>query len=277
MAAYCVYADRRPLPALGRVAEPCADRDGQRSRHERDRERRPRSRARTPRSRSAPRPADRSRRLSPRARPTTRSRSRPRASPCRRRRAASAIDLTTDGENFVFASELPWAQWMEAARAIDSFLPRRTSCPLVPTRRRVRPGDRRDANAELAAAMGLSKTGGATSTSARRSTRRQRLTRLGEERPDPRRREVDAEPGQPRDHFERPALRTLAGGRPAETTGSRERLTRSPHHALDAVCVQLPGRVARRRAHCRRFAGRGPPSKVSATRGRSSRARRRSS
>jgi hypothetical protein len=61
----------------------------------------------------------------------------------------------------VFAAEHPWAQWMEAsARICDSFLPPHV-IPLVPDTAGAYDPVIVLANAEIAAAMGLSKTGGA--------------------------------------------------------------------------------------------------------------------
>jgi len=83
-------------------------------------------------------------------------------SPSRFRVAAtaggSAINLTSDGENFVFSAELPWAQWIEwSDRQIDSFLPPHV-VPIVEPY----PAIVVTASAELAATYGLSRTGGAT-------------------------------------------------------------------------------------------------------------------
>ncbi len=70
----------------------------------------------------------------------------------------SAIDITTDGEDFVFTSPLPFASWIEwAERQVDSFLPAHVVPVVAPI-----PAMVVTACAELAAALGLAKTGGAT-------------------------------------------------------------------------------------------------------------------
>lgn len=70
----------------------------------------------------------------------------------------SAIDLTTDGANFVFASELPWAAWLEwGSRQVDSLLPENVT-PLVAS---PFPTIIVTAAAELAAARGVQATSGA--------------------------------------------------------------------------------------------------------------------
>ena len=70
----------------------------------------------------------------------------------------AAINLTSDGDNFVFSAELPWASWIEwADRQIDSFLPPHV-VPIVEPY----PAIVVTASAELAATYGLSRTGGAT-------------------------------------------------------------------------------------------------------------------
>ena len=70
----------------------------------------------------------------------------------------AAIDLTTDGSNFVFVTPLPWDAWMEwGARQVDSFLPMQV-IPLVET---PYPEIVVTANAELAAMRGLAATAGA--------------------------------------------------------------------------------------------------------------------
>ena len=69
----------------------------------------------------------------------------------------AAINLTSVGSNFVFASPLPTAAWIDwAAREIDSFLPPHV-VPLVEPYPQVVV----TANAELAAFKGLAVTGGA--------------------------------------------------------------------------------------------------------------------
>lgn len=70
----------------------------------------------------------------------------------------TAINLSTDGENFSYWSPLPVDAWIEwASRQIDSFLPAHV-VPIVEPY----PAVVVTACAELAAAMGLSITGGAT-------------------------------------------------------------------------------------------------------------------
>lgn len=68
----------------------------------------------------------------------------------------AAINLTTDGSNFVFTSPLPWATWLDwGARQVDSFLPPHV-VPLVAPY----PEIVVTANAELAAVRGLMSTAG---------------------------------------------------------------------------------------------------------------------
>jgi hypothetical protein len=70
----------------------------------------------------------------------------------------TAIALTTDGSNFVFASPLPWSQWIDwGARQVDSFLPEHVTPLVVPY-----PEIVVTANAELAAMRGLQATAGAS-------------------------------------------------------------------------------------------------------------------
>lgn len=69
----------------------------------------------------------------------------------------AAIALTSDGDNFVFSADLPWAQWIEwADRQIDSFLPAHV-VPIVEPYPQIVV----TASAELAAWFGLSRTAGA--------------------------------------------------------------------------------------------------------------------
>lgn len=69
----------------------------------------------------------------------------------------ATIDLTTAGSNFVFASPLPWAAWIEwADRVVDSFLPPHV-VPLVTPLPQVVV----TSSAELAAMRGLQATSGA--------------------------------------------------------------------------------------------------------------------
>lgn len=73
----------------------------------------------------------------------------------------SAIDLTSAGDNFAVWSELPFAAWRNwAARQIDGMLPAHV-VPIVPDDDNAYPAVVVTAEAELAAAMGLSVTGGA--------------------------------------------------------------------------------------------------------------------
>lgn len=68
----------------------------------------------------------------------------------------AAINLTTDGSNFVFVSPLPWSTWLDwGARQVDSFLPAHV-VPLVAPY----PEIAVTANAELAAVRGLMSTAG---------------------------------------------------------------------------------------------------------------------
>ena len=70
----------------------------------------------------------------------------------------SAINLTSDGENFVFWSPLPWASWIDwAERQVDSFLPAHVIPIIEPIPELVR-----TSAAELAAMRGLQATAGAT-------------------------------------------------------------------------------------------------------------------
>lgn len=69
----------------------------------------------------------------------------------------SAIDFTTDGENFVYSAELPWSAWIDwGARQVDSFLPAHVVPIVAPY-----PEIVVTANAELAAMRGLQATAGA--------------------------------------------------------------------------------------------------------------------
>ncbi len=82
-------------------------------------------------------------------------------SPSRFQLAASsggaAINLTTAGANFTYLAALPIATWRDwGARQVDSFLPAHVAPVVAPY-----PAVVITANAELAAAMGLSLTGGA--------------------------------------------------------------------------------------------------------------------
>jgi hypothetical protein len=71
--------------------------------------------------------------------------------------SGSAVDLTTVGENFLFRSELPWAEWIEkGARDCDSFLPAHVVPVVAPY-----PQVLVTANAEVSALRGLRATGGA--------------------------------------------------------------------------------------------------------------------
>lgn len=70
----------------------------------------------------------------------------------------SAIALSTDGSNFVFASPLPVEAWIEwGARQVDSFLP----IHVIPLVSSPYPEIVVTANAELAAMRGLQATAGA--------------------------------------------------------------------------------------------------------------------
>lgn len=72
----------------------------------------------------------------------------------------SAIDLTSAGDTFAVWSDLQWAAWIEwADRMVDSFLPSHV-VPVVQVSGAY-PAAVVMASAELAAAMGLSRTGGA--------------------------------------------------------------------------------------------------------------------
>jgi len=69
----------------------------------------------------------------------------------------AAIGLTDDGDNFVFASPLPWDAWIDwGSRQVDSFLPPH----VVPIESPI-PEIVVTAAAELAAMRGLQSTGGA--------------------------------------------------------------------------------------------------------------------
>lgn len=69
----------------------------------------------------------------------------------------SAINLTTDGENFVFWSELPWQAWIDwSASEINGYLPEHMVPVVAPYEQRLV-----TANAELAAKKGLQATGSA--------------------------------------------------------------------------------------------------------------------
>lgn len=73
----------------------------------------------------------------------------------------AAIDLTTAGNDFVFTKTLPYAAWREwGARQIDGMLPVHVT-PIVAEDDGSYPAVVVTANAELAAAYGLSVTGGA--------------------------------------------------------------------------------------------------------------------
>lgn len=68
----------------------------------------------------------------------------------------AAINLTSDGENFVFASELPWAGWIAwADRQVDSYLPAHVVPIVAPY-----PEIVVTASAELTALRGLIATAG---------------------------------------------------------------------------------------------------------------------
>lgn len=68
----------------------------------------------------------------------------------------AAINLTSDGDNFVVSAELPWAQWIDwADRQVDSFLPPHV-VPIVEPYPQIVV----TASAELAAWFGLSRTAG---------------------------------------------------------------------------------------------------------------------
>ncbi len=70
----------------------------------------------------------------------------------------AAITLSSDGADFVFTSPLPFASWIEwAERQVDSFLPAHVVPVVAPI-----PAMVVTATAELAATLGLAKTGGAT-------------------------------------------------------------------------------------------------------------------
>lgn len=78
-----------------------------------------------------------------------------------------AINITSDGDNFVFSAEPPWAQWIDAAeRLIDATLPNHVT-PLIadltlwPSTRGYNPIIV-SICAELAGIEGLARTGGST-------------------------------------------------------------------------------------------------------------------
>lgn len=69
----------------------------------------------------------------------------------------AAVGLSSDGDNFLFGSPLPWAAWIEwADRQVDSFLPPSVTPLVTPY-----PEIVVTASAELAAMRGLQATGGA--------------------------------------------------------------------------------------------------------------------
>lgn len=86
----------------------------------------------------------------------------------------AAINLTTDGANFVVWAELPWDAWIDAAaRDVDSFLPVHVVPVISPY-----PQVLVTANAELAAARALIATAGAdVDLGAKLDQVQQRLTR----------------------------------------------------------------------------------------------------
>ena len=103
----------------------------------------------------------------------------------------AAINLTTDGSNFVFSTPLPWASWLEwADRMVDSFLPPHVTPIVSPY-----PALVVTAAAELAALRGLQAASGASiDLGARLDAIGARLTRWAKGVPV---RGVDAQTTQP--------------------------------------------------------------------------------